>query len=70
MDNMKYLYMRKLKGAAHLWDDGDTYCRQYSTGGLNPRRYRVHDERGDRRVCKMCNDVFEEYSGYRINDVD
>ncbi len=67
---MKYLYKNHLDGAAHLWDDGDTYCRQFSTGGLNPRKYRVFDETGGRRICKMCNDVFEEYSGYRIENDD
>lgn len=70
VDKMKYLYMRKLKGAAHLWDDGDTYCRMYSTGGLKQRKYEVHDSREGRRICKMCNDVFESYSGYRITDDD
>lgn len=67
---IKYLYKRHPDGAAHIWDDGDTYCRQYSTGGLNPKRYHVHADRGNRRICKMCNDVFEEYVGYRITDVN
>lgn len=70
MDNPKYLYMRKLNGAAHLWDDDDTYCRMYSTGGLKKDKYQVHAERGNRRICNMCNNVFEQYSGYRITDVD
>ena len=67
---IRYLYKNHPDAAAHLWDDGDTYCRQYSTGGLRKKRYKIHDERGDRRVCKMCNDVFEKYSGYRITDID
>ena len=25
----------------HLWKGKDTFCRQYSTGGLNPSNYTV-----------------------------
>lgn len=67
---MKYLYKKSTSGAAHIWDDGDTYCRMYSTGGLRKKKYETHDDADGRRICKMCNDVFEEYSGYRIGEDD
>ena len=71
MNQPKYLLnINKPSTAAHLWDDGDTYCRMHSTGGLKQQKYQVSEKRGNRRICNMCNNVFEQYAGYRISDVD
>ena len=71
MDNPTFLLnIHKPSTAAHLWDDGDTYCRMYSTSGLKQQKYQVSEQRGNRRICKMCNDVFEQYSGYQISSND
>jgi len=51
---------------AHLWDDGDTYCRMYSTGGLSKKKYIVVEDRGNTNICKLCNNVYEEYAGYKL----
>ena len=51
---MKYLVNKKKEsGKAHLWDDGDTYCKMYSTGGLRKKRYEVVDDKEDKEVCLM-----------------
>ena len=55
---MKYLVNKKKEsGKAHLWDDGDTYCKMYSTGGLRKKRYEVVDDKEDKEVCLMCQNV-------------
>ena len=60
-----YFLIRKVKAqTAHLWDDGDTYCRMYSTGGLNKKKYNVVANT-QLDICTMCNNVFEQYSGYK-----
>jgi hypothetical protein len=58
---MKYLVNKnKESGRAHLWDDGDTYCKMYSTGGLRKKRYEVVDDKEDKEVCLMCQNVWDE----------
>ena len=58
---MKYLYRpSKPDSAAHLWDDGDTYCKMYSTGGLSKKKTQVFDDAGDRRICQMCQNVWKQ----------
>ena len=62
---MEYLVKKNGASVAHLWDDGDTYCRMYSTGGLAKKKYVVVQSRDGKEICHMCNNVFEEYSGYK-----
>ena len=58
---MKYLInLRKESSKAHLWDDGDTYCKMYSTGGMRKKRYQVLEDKKDRDVCVMCQNVWNE----------
>ena len=58
---MKYLVNKsKENGRAHLWDEGDTYCKMYSTGGLRKKRYEVVDDKEDKEVCLMCQNVWNE----------
>jgi hypothetical protein len=58
---MKYLVNKnKESGRAHLWDEGDTYCKMYSTGGLRKKRYEVVDDKEDKEVCLMCQNVWNE----------
>ena len=63
---MKYLYNpNKTKHAAHLWDDGDTYCKMYSTGGMTKKKKQVFDSPSDRRVCQMCQNVWRQIHEYQ-----
>jgi len=67
--NMKYLIRAKgEKVAAHLWRDGDTACRMWSTGGMNHQRdYRVLDSPGAHKICTMCqkNAMSIAWSAYK-----
>jgi hypothetical protein len=52
------------KAAAHLLraNDGenrDSYCRMYSTGGMRQAKYEISNTSGHRRICQMCQNVFE-----------
>lgn len=60
---MKFLVAKnpESKKKAHLWDDGDTYCRMYSTGGMGKKKYHVVDST-ERDVCQMCQNVFKVYA--------
>jgi hypothetical protein len=62
---MEYLVRKTSSKVAHLWDNGDTYCRMYSTNGLAKKKYVVVQNRNTKEICQMCNSVFEEYSGYK-----
>ena len=58
---MKYLVNKnKESGRAHLWDEGDTYCKMYSTGGLRKKRYEVVDDKEDKEVSLMCQNAWNE----------
>jgi hypothetical protein len=62
---MKYLFNpNKEYTAAHLWDDGDTYCKMFSTGGMSKRKTQVFDDPQERRVCVMCRNVWREIHEY------
>lgn len=41
---------------AHLWDGADTFCRQWSTGGMaKSRPWSAHDQmRPEMRICAQC----------------
>jgi hypothetical protein len=58
---MKYLInLEKPKGRAHYWDDVDTFCKMYSTGGMRKKRYKVYDSQNAREICLMCQNAFNE----------
>lgn len=59
-------YLRKFRGKkswkapAHLWVEGDTLCRLWSTGGIqNKENFRILDKVGDHKICLMCRNVAE-----------
>ena len=65
---MKYLIRKKKAKVAHYVDVGihgdiDTYCKLYSTGGLNKRKYFVVDDNSDLDICLMCSNVYKKYNG-------
>ena len=48
-------YMVKKKGAVHLWDGKDTFCRMWSTGGIKAKKkYVVTDQKPNGNICNMC----------------
>lgn len=53
---MKYfLHKRQHSKPAHIWDGKDTYCTQYSTGGIKASSpYVVSDTPQGRAVCILC----------------
>jgi hypothetical protein len=52
---MKYLIRKTGKKVkAHLWINGDTLCRMWSTGGLKQSRFEIRDDRGEHEICHMC----------------
>ncbi len=57
---IRYFVPKKLSARkrAHLWTGRETVCRLSSTGGLNPSRYMVADDAGEREICLMCETVF------------
>jgi hypothetical protein len=59
---MGYFYNPKKKNtAAHIWTGTDTYCRMFSTGGLNPGIKKVFDTTMGKRVCQMCQTNYDKY---------
>ena len=42
------------KPRAHIWINGDTLCRMFSTGGMRPDKYRLVDRTDDMVICSMC----------------
>jgi hypothetical protein len=62
---MKYLInLNKPTGKAHLWDDGDSYCKMYLTGGMNRKKYRVYPDLQNREICLMCRNVWNSIHTY------
>lgn len=60
---MKFaINLKKQIAKAHLWDDGDTYCKMYSTGGLKIKRMSIVDDKQDREICQMCKNVFNTFN--------
>ena len=60
------------KCAAHILDRGlngeiDSYCRMYSTGGLRKKKYQIVQDRGDKRICMMCQNVYKNYTSEIVN---
>lgn len=60
---MKYLAnLNKNISKAHFWDDGDTYCKLYSTGGLRKSRQTVIDHPHGKPICVMCINVWNKFN--------
>ena len=45
---------------AHYFEDDDTYCRMWSTGGMRQSMYGVFDEAMNLPICKMCKSVYND----------
>jgi hypothetical protein len=53
---MSYLHKPLSTGSAyHLFDGTDTMCRMWSTGGFKKAKYRVTEEKPNKRLCHMCS---------------
>jgi hypothetical protein len=64
---LRYLVRPKgKKSKAHVWSNGDTLCRMWSTGGLKITGYTLTDDRGTHEVCHMCNHFLCEQ---RVEDI-
>jgi hypothetical protein len=60
---MKYLAnITKNISKAHIWDDGDTYCKMYSTGGLRKKKQTVIDHPHGKEICLMCANVWNQFN--------
>jgi len=63
---MNYLVnSNKTSSRAHLWDDDDTYCKMYLTGGMRKKKYRVYPDSQDRQICLMCGNVWKQIHTYK-----
>jgi hypothetical protein len=52
---------------AHIWVDGDTACRMWSTGGLKKYRFAIKTDRGNHKICHMCKQVADR--GVDVNTI-
>lgn len=52
-----FLIRRPKANVAHIWTGADTFCRMASTGGLNKKRYIVHDTTLGLPLCSLCSNV-------------
>ena len=50
-----FIVRKKKAKVAHYWTGRASYCRMYSTGGMNKRRYKVV-ESSELPICRMCED--------------
>ena len=58
---MEYFYNKKKKStAAHLWNDGDTFCTLLSTGGMMLGAKKPHKDPDGKRICVMCQVNFKK----------
>ena len=63
---MNYLVNpNKSSSRAHIWDDGDTFCKMYLTGGMKKKKYRVYPDSQDREICLMCGNVWKQIHTYK-----
>lgn len=51
---ISWLVGGKKNTRAHIWTEDDTVCRMWSTGGLKRESYEVQDDRGNHKICHMC----------------
>ena len=61
--------MNKPTGKAHLWENQDSYCKMYSTGGMRKTKYKVYQDHQEREVCVMCLNNKKQHLNERGNDV-
>lgn len=51
---MQYLIGNDYKKKNHIFIDGDTVCRMFSTGGLNQKYYHVANKPNGSGICSNC----------------
>lgn len=61
-----YLVSKIRKAIKHIWKGTDTFCRQYSTGGLNPKNYELVSE-SELPLCTMCDRKHKAYKGEKCS---
>lgn len=61
--------MNKPTGKAHLWEDGDTQCTMFSTGGMRKTKYKVYQDHQQREICVMCLSNKKQYLKTRRRNV-
>lgn len=56
---MKYLLRKKVtpKTRVHYFENGDTLCRMYSTGGLRKDKYKTIPINPGLSICTMCENA-------------
>lgn len=59
-----YLVAKLKAKIKHIWRGKDTFCRQYSTGGLNKDNYLLV-ENSELPVCVMCDRKHAAYRGVK-----
>lgn len=58
---MQYLLnASKEKSSAHLFTDGDTLCKMFSTGGMNKRKHQLFSSDMGKEICTMCSSVLRK----------
>ena len=60
---MQYLIRKKKPKCHHVFVDGDTLCRLYSTGGMKKKKYRVAESPEGLTICTMCGNVLKLTTG-------
>ena len=68
---MEYLAnLKKTKSRAHIWDSGDTYCKMYSTGGMNKKKMTVLVNPNGKYLCMMCVNVWNQFNPEQLIEQD
>ena len=56
---MEYLVnINKPSSKAHIWNDTDTYCKMYLTGGMRKIKYKVSKTNENKLICLMCKNNY------------
>ena len=65
VDAVRYFVKtNKTNQKAHIISGGDTLCKMKSSGGLSKVRvYKVVLDYGDRKICRMCFEIFKKKNG-------
>lgn len=64
--SVQFLARKSGTGRSHVWSDRDTLCHMASTGGLNPRRYKLVDHNPGLPVCTMCRRI-AQHQGFTLD---
>jgi hypothetical protein len=58
---MQFYYNPQRKNtAAHIWNEGDTYCTMLSTGGIRAGNKKVQLHHDGHRICLMCKNNYDK----------